>query len=179
MSTVNNLLYNIKCIGFLAFFFISTSIFAQNKVYFFVSEDCPISVYMAKEIKNAFDSFPNEFRFNVFFPKLNATQIAAKSFMEKYNLHQIPYQLDQQQIYATKYGIHVVPEVIVLDHLDHVLYKGRITNAFVAPGKLRRTGIEYDLLKALTLIWKGEEVPRPWPQPTGCFLTFQSDLHQE
>jgi hypothetical protein len=53
---------------------------------------------------------------------------------------------------------------------ETILYRGRIDNSFVSPGKKRRVVTEHYLTAALSQILEGKEITVKKTQPTGCFI---------
>lgn len=163
-------------------FFITTlllfSVFssAQTKysVYVFVAEKCPISIYMAKPLQEAFKKYGEEVDFYAVFPMKNSTNETAIQFLKKYNLPDFKIKLDNHQGFAQKLKATITPEVIVLNERGKVEFRGRISDAYKAPGKMKHGVRKNELIKVLDTLSTGKDVPQPWAHAVGCYITFHN-----
>jgi len=154
-----------------------TSLFSPNKeqeihCYIFVAEECPISIYMAKPLRTAMEKYGEEVTFHAVFPKRNSTEKTAQRFLEAYNLKGMDTLLDPEQSFAKKTGATITPEAIVTDEEGTILYRGRISDAYAAPGRMKHGFRNNDLVDVLELLGKGKAVAEPWKPAVGCFITF-------
>ena len=149
--------------------------FAQKKysVYVFVAEECPISIYMAKPLKQVVKAYGEQVNFYAVFPKKNSTLETANSFLNTYGLSSFQAKLDTYQAFAKKLKATITPEVVILNEQGTVLYRGRISNAYKAPGRMKHGTRKNELLDILALVIKEETIPQPWAAAIGCFITFQ------
>ncbi len=150
--------------------------FTQNKygVYVFVAEKCPISIYMAKPLQEAFQKYGNEVDFYTVFPMRNSTNETAQKFLEKYHLTDFKIKLDNYQGFSKKLGATITPEVIVLDAQGEVAFRGRISNAYRAPGKMKHGVRKNELVEVLQKLTNGESIEQPWSPAVGCYITFHN-----
>ncbi len=150
--------------------------FSQKKysVYVFVAEKCPISIYMAKPLQEAFQEYKNEVDFYTVFPMRNSTNETAKKFLEKYKLNDFKIKLDNYQGFARKLEATITPEVVVLDEKGEVAFRGRISDAYKAPGKMKHGVRKNELMTVLKKVTKGEKVAQPWAHAVGCYITFRN-----
>ena len=150
--------------------------FSQNKysVYVFVAEKCPISIYMAKPLQEAFQKYGSEVDFYTVFPMRNSTNETAQKFLEKYKLTDFKIKLDNYQGFARKLGATITPEVIVIDAQGEVAFRGRISDAYKAPGKMKHGVRKNELLTILEKLTNGKEVAQPWAHAVGCYITFHN-----
>ena len=150
--------------------------FSQNKysVYVFVAEKCPISIYMAKPLQEAFQKHGNEVDFYTVFPMKNSTEATAQQFLEKYKLTDFKIKLDNYQGFARKLEATITPEVVVLDETGNVVFRGRISDAYKAPGKMKHGVRKNELVTVLDKLTNGEKVARPWAHAVGCYITFHN-----
>lgn len=150
--------------------------FAQQKdfsVYIFVAEKCPISIYMAKPLQAAFDKHHESIDFYAVFPLKNSTEETASRFLKQHDLEGFTIKLDKYQGFAKKLNATITPEAIVLDKNGNVVYQGRISNAYKAPGKMKHGMRKNELLYALNRLMEGAEIPKPWASAVGCYITFR------
>ncbi len=156
--------------------FLSTSISALSQndysVYIFVAEKCPISIYMAKPLQEAYKKFGNEVDFYAVFPMKNSTHKSANKFLKEYGLSDFNIKLDNYQGFAKKLEATITPEAVVLNEKGEVVYRGRISDAYRAPGKMKHGPRKNEMLKVLENLTNGEAIPKPWADAVGCYITF-------
>lgn len=158
------------------FLHFSFFVFSQNKysVYVFVAEKCPISIYMAKPLQEAFQKYENEVDFYSVFPMKNSTNATAEKFLEKYNLNDFKIKLDPYQGFAKKLEATITPEVVVLNENGEIAFRGRISDAYKAPGRMKHGVRKNELLEVLQKLTKGETIAEPWADAVGCYITFHN-----
>ncbi len=161
---------------FLTFLFFFSVVFsyAQNKlgVYVFVAEKCPISIYMANPLQEAYSEFGNKVDFFAVFPMKNSNEKSAQAFLDKYDLSDFEVKLDNYQGFAKKLEATITPEVVVLDKKGEVVYRGRISDAYRAPGKMKHGARTNELKQILESLTSGKPIPKPWANAVGCYITF-------
>lgn len=159
---------------FFSFTFLGT-LSAQEKelkVYVFVAEECPISIYMAKPLREAVKQFGDKADFYAVFPSSNSTETTAEKFLADYELTDFTVRLDTKKEFGKETGATVTPEVVITNQAADILYRGRISNAYAAPGRMRHGKRINDLVNMLTRIARGETIARPWLPAVGCFITY-------
>jgi len=161
---------------FFILLFLSTtySSIAQDKysVYIFVAEKCPISIYMAKPLQEAYKQFEDQVDFYAVFPMKNSTEKSAMKFLKENGLSEFNIKLDNYQGFAKKLEATITPEAVVLNDLGEVIYRGRISDAYRAPGKMKHGPRKNEIVKILDSLTTGEAVPKPWASAVGCYITF-------
>jgi hypothetical protein len=162
---------------FLFLFIITSSIctLAQPKtihVYAFVAEECPISIYMAGALSEIAQSYNSKADFNLVFPLKSSNNKTTSLFKTKNKLPLYNIILDKDQGISKKLGATVTPEVIITDADNKVIYRGRINDAYLEPGKRRHIFGSNDLNNALAMITEGKEFPKPWKKAVGCYITY-------
>lgn len=152
----------------------SILVFSQKNysVYVFVAEKCPISIYMVKPLQEVFQKYGTEVDFYTVFPLKNSTHKTAQQFLEKYNLTDFKIKLDNYQGFARKLGATITPEVVILDDLGKVVFRGRISDAYKAPGKMKHGIRKNELITVLDNLTNGNKIPKPWESAVGCYITF-------
>lgn len=149
--------------------------FAQKdyNIYVFIAEECPISIYMAKPLRETVKQFDQQANFYAVFPSKKSTEATAAEFLKQYDLPQFQVLMDNDKNFTKKMGAEVTPEVAITDvETEEILYCGRISNAYASPGKMRHGQRINDLTNMLTRITKGEKIAKPWLPAVGCFITF-------
>ena len=162
------------CISVLLTLFLGQS-FAQNdlNVYVFIAEDCPISIYMAKPLQDVSQKFGPKATFYAVFPSILSTTESAELFLEEYNLPGFNIRLDPNQELTDQLSASVTPEAIITDRNGEILYRGRITDAFVAPGKMKHGARVNVLNEAIGQVLNGKKVPLPWVAAVGCYISYK------
>jgi peroxiredoxin len=141
------------------------------RLYFFLSEDCPICRSYADEMHQLFDDYHEQgIAFRGVFPVVTSSKASILQFQESYA---IPFPLlkDVNQHLTQKFDARVTPEVCLLRG-DRILYRGRIDNRFDRPGRQRRHVTQHELRDALEAGLAGKPVKVPETQPVGCFITL-------
>ncbi len=99
----------------------------------------------------------------------STTPSEARTFRDDYGL-QFPVLWDATGDLADRLGPEIVPEVFVIDGADRIVYRGRIDDRFVSPGKLRGTITSHDLLEAINVVADGGRPENRRAQPIGCYF---------
>ncbi len=149
--------------------------FSQTKkinVYTFIAEECPISIYMCKDLKTISAAYSDKANFYLVFPLQTSTAKTATKFKAKNKLAEFNIIVDNQQTLTKKLGASITPEVVITDSANTILYKGRINDAYLEPGKRRHIYNNNDLSNALLLLSNGKQVPTPWKPAIGCYITI-------
>ncbi len=146
----------------------------QLSVYVFVAEKCPISIYMARPLQETYKAFSDQVAFNAVFPLKNSKEETAQAFLDKNGLSDFKIKIDNYQGFARKLEATITPEVLVLNNKGTVLYRGRISDAYKAPGKMKHGTRKNELKEILGNLIKGNEIPKPWSPAIGCFITFHN-----
>lgn len=141
-------------------------------VYVFIGEDCPICNYMGKPLSVLAEKFDDQVAFHAVFPLKNSNYKTSQLFKQQYEMLSFETLLDKDQSLTRKLGASVTPEVVITDSMGTVHYRGRINNAYYAPGKMKHSSIKNDLDEALTTLLLGGTVAQPWPLPVGCYITM-------
>ncbi len=148
---------------------------AQTKnirVYVFAAEECPICIYMAKPLAAISTAYAGDASFYLVFPLKTSNSKTAAGFKTKNKLSNFSVIVDAKQTLTKKMGAQITPEVIITNAADSILYKGRINDAYLQPGKPRHIYNNNDLADALALITGQKKVPLPWRPAVGCYITF-------
>ncbi len=163
-----------KLLAAIFLFLVFSTGYAQKKdinVFAFVAEDCPISIFMATTLKAMGDSYKDRINFYLVFPFATSDEQTARLFKEKNKLVDYIIKIDRDQSITKRYHASVTPEVIVTGLNEEILYKGRINDAYLQPGKRRHIYTGNDFVNALDKIANGIAVPKPWKPAVGCYIT--------
>ena len=161
-------------IAFLIFSSLSLSALAQKPwhVYVFLAEECPICNYMGKPLSAIAEKYREDVAFHAVFTVKNSNYKTARVFQERYGLLSFETLLDKDHKIVKELGASVTPEAVVTNDQGEVVYRGRINNAYYAPGKMKHSSIKNELDEALSLLIAGKQVPKPWPSAVGCYITM-------
>lgn len=150
--------------------------FSQRKdteVYITISEECPVCMYMTKNLKELEEKYGEKTKFFLVFPNALSHYKSIHTFKKKYGLLNFETILDEDQSFVKKYTLTVTPEVMVLDSSGNTIYKGRINDGYYAPGKMKRSSISNDLEIALELWLSDKKKLENWGEAIGCYITLK------
>ena len=85
---------------------------------------------------------------------------------------------DSDQAIARRFGATRTAEVVVLDAMHRVAYRGRVDDQF-SPGVKRSAPNRPDLQKAIDELIANKDVSVPSTPPVGCLITFQKPSKQD
>lgn len=145
---------------------------AKIKVYVFVAEECPVSLAMTPSLRSVSEQYAAA-EFYLVFPMTTSTAEGAEAFKKENKLSRFSIKVDHYQTLTKKMGATVTPEAIITSTDGTVLYKGRINDSYLQPGKKKHTYVNEDLADALAAASAGREMPKPWKPAVGCFITLE------
>jgi hypothetical protein len=138
-------------------------------VLIFVATECPNSNTYAPELARLYREYsPRGVAFfNVY---SDPSELAAVRKHDADFATPFAALLDPHQTLARETGARSTPEVVILGPEGQQLYRGRVDNRFVEPGKTRYQPTEHDLDEALHAILQGKAVPHPVTRTIGCAI---------
>jgi len=139
-------------------------------VLLFVATECPNSNTYAPILARLYREYSA--RGIVFFNVYSDPSESAATVGKHDADFQTPFAalLDPHQTLARETGARSTPEVVILGADGKQLYRGRIDNRFVAPGKTRYQPTENDLQEALDAIAHDRPVAHPVTKSIGCAI---------
>jgi hypothetical protein len=137
-------------------------------VLIFYRQDCPISNSYAPEINRIAGTFTN-FAFYIVQVDPGLTIAAAKEHARQYALGP-PVLLDSAHELVRRARATVTPEAVVIGKDGGIVYRGRIDNLYVEPGKKRSSASRHDLRDALESIQAGHPVQPKETKAVGCVI---------
>lgn len=142
---------------------------AKATVFVFVGTECPNSNTYAPILARLYREYsPRGVAFfNVY---SDPAELAAVRKHDEDFKTPFAALLDPHQRLARETGARSTPEVAIVGPEGQQLYRGRIDNRFVEPGKTRYQPTENDLDEALGAILKGKSVPHPVTRTIGCAI---------
>ena len=139
-------------------------------VLIFVLHDCPIANSYAPEISRIAEEYGKRgARTFVVYGEDDLSPAEAKKHAREYG-YRCPVLLDPRRTLARKAGATVSPEAAVFSAKGEVLYRGRIDDRAIAPGKHRAEPRQRDLREALDAILAGKPVRERFTKAIGCYL---------
>jgi hypothetical protein len=140
----------------------------MGSVLIFYLQDCPISNSYAPEINRLAATFTN-FAFYIVQvdPDLNIE--AAKQHARLYALRPA-ILLDPGHELVRRAGATITPEAVVIGKDGGTVYRGRIDNLYVEPGKKRSSATSHELRDALEAIQVGHRVKPKETKAVGCVI---------
>ena len=143
----------------------------KSTVLIFVSVDCPVSNRYAPEIQRLYQTFATRgIRFELVYPNPADSRTAIDRHIKAFSLPPVAHpDPDGKLVRLT--GVTVTPEAVVFDGQGTIVYRGRIDDRFVAPGRERPAATVYDLRNALQSVSRGTPVAVSNTQAVGCFIS--------
>ena len=163
-----------KGIVILLLLFTATASCQQKKlnVYVLLAEDCPICNYMGASLSAAASDHSKTISFFAVFPLKESSVATTNAFKKRHRMEQYKTVLDKKQMLAKKLGATVTPEVVITNSSDEILYRGRINDGYLSPGRRKHEAISNDLDNSIRKAIAGEFIPQPWKPAIGCYITF-------
>lgn len=144
-------------------------------VLFFVLHDCPIANGYAPEISRIAEEYRGRgVRAYVVYGEDDLPRADAKKHARDY-AYRCPALLDPKRTLSAAAGATVSPEAAVFLRNGALLYRGRIDDRAIAPGKHRAEPHERDLRAALDAILAGRPVRERFTRAIGCYLPQAGD----
>jgi hypothetical protein len=137
-------------------------------VLIFYGQDCPISNSYAPEINRIAAAFTN-FAFYIVQVDPDLKLEAAKEHARQYALRP-PVLLDPGHELVRRAGATVTPQAVVIGSDGSRVYRGRIDNLYVQPGKKRSSATTHDLRDALEAVQAGHRVKPRETKAVGCVI---------
>lgn len=162
------------------FFLLAISIFSlfsmqlickeKLQVIIFLSEECPISQYYAKEISRIDSLYKNDIELTCVFPMKSSSNEKIAKFMKTFKAN-FRTQLDTSQSIAKKYKATTTPEVILISD-NKIIYQGCIDDKYTAVGVKRSKVKNHYLVAAINLTLQKKEIQTPATKAIGCSITY-------
>lgn len=143
----------------------------RASVLFFITTDCPIANSFAPEIKRILAEYGSQgVECTIVYTDLTQPAEAARRHAEDYGYKTLVL-VDVDRVQCRKYGITVTPEAVVVDGSGARVYRGRIDDRYLAPGKYRLQPSTRELRDAIEAVLAGRPVPVAETKAAGCPLT--------
>jgi thiol-disulfide isomerase/thioredoxin len=140
-------------------------------VMVFLGTECPVSNSYCPTISRLVKSYQSKgVVFYAVHPDPDVGAAEAIKHAAEYKLPDIALLLDPRQILASKTGVTLVPEAVVLASNGQVLYRGRIDDRYSLDGKRRIEPSTKDLADAIEAALAGKSPDPAVVKAFGCPL---------
>lgn len=162
-----------KYIVLLFCFFLSFGVKASGiKVYIIISEECPICQFMGPELGNINEYFGDQADLYLVFPFRNTNIKEASLYKREFGLSAFEVLMDADQSISKGLGATITPEAIVVNEKDEIIYRGRINDTYLSPGRRKHSAGRRDLQIAISNAINDKPIEPTWPNAVGCYITF-------
>lgn len=136
-------------------------------VVVFLSFDCPNSNGYSSTLIDLAKAYADQ---GVKFVAVCENDMTADDLKAKVAEYKLPFPafLDPNQETANNFKAKITPEVFVLDHNQHLRYRGRIDDTYSARLKRNPKVTSHNLKDALTDLLAGKPVREPVTEAVGC-----------
>lgn len=142
----------------------------KGQVYFFLSPECPLCISYVPILNSLYDwNKQNEITCTAIVSGIGFDKKTIENYCSNYNL-KLPLKVDSAYRISKRYHASVTPEVVFTDENDKLLYKGKIDNWVVAPGKKRARATEFYLKDAITHYLNNDSIIIKSTPAIGCFI---------
>lgn len=154
------------------FSFFSMQLICKEKlqVIIFLSEECPISQYYAKEISRIDSIYKNDIELTCVFPMKTSSEEKIAKFIKTYKAN-FRTTLDTTQLIAKKYKVTTTPEVVLISD-NKIIYQGCIDDNYAAVGVRRNKVKNRYLVSAINQTLQKKEIQNPTTKAIGCSITY-------
>ncbi len=139
-------------------------------IYFFISPECPLCISYVPVINEIEEKYRLD---NIKCIGIISGKRFEKNVIEHYKKTyqiNIPVIEDSSYYWSKQYDAKITPEVVMIDSLNTIVYKGRIDNWPYAPGKKRKKATEHDLKNVLDDYLRGNAINVKYKTAIGCFI---------
>jgi hypothetical protein len=147
-------------------------------VLFFITTDCPIANSFAPEINRMVVAYgPRGVAFERIYTDPTLTPDDVRRHSREYGFDSEDYcapseaRIDTGHEFVRRHGVTVTPEAVVLGPDGSRVYRGRIDDRYLAPGKYRLTPTTHELRDALDAVLAGRPVAVAETKAAGCPVT--------
>jgi thiol-disulfide isomerase/thioredoxin len=137
-------------------------------VVFFVLHDCPICNSYAPEMNRIAEEYANrDLAFVTAYVDSGFSREEAQQHAHEYGF-KFPFIIDFDHKLVARTGTKVVPEAVIFNSKQEILYRGRIDDLYADIDKRRPAAVERNLREALEDIVVGRKPKRSTVPGVGC-----------
>jgi hypothetical protein len=142
----------------------------RARVFIFVRTDCTISNRYAAELDRITKEFKKEnIDFWLVYPDPETTAQQIRTHMVQYGFSLQPLRDPQHEMVKLAKAV-TSPEAAVFDMDGKLIYRGRIDDLWVDPGKARPEARTHDLEDVIAAVIAGQKIAQPETRAVGCPL---------
>jgi peroxiredoxin len=143
---------------------------ADLTVLCFLGTECPLAKLYAPRLQTMAQTFGDRVRFIGINSNVQDSMDELSAYASEHGVEFAMAKDDDRQV-AVSAGATRTPEVIVVDRVGAIRYRGRIDNQY-EPGVARADATEHHLRDALQSLVDGQPVARPVTEPVGCLIAL-------
>ena len=150
----------------------------KGTLFFFVLHDCPAANAYVPEMNRIATNYGEKgVRSYLVYVESDLDEADARKHAREHAIG-FPAVIDRQQKLVQLTGATISPEAALVSAAARVVYRGRIDDRMVAPGKRRPEPTTRDLRKALDAVLDGKAVPNPVTKAVGCYLPVKNSNNE-
>jgi hypothetical protein len=139
----------------------------------FVSSECPVSNKLVPELERLHKRFSKkDAEVWIVYPNASDGEKEIAKHRKEYRIS-APFVRDEKHELVKKAGATITPEAVVFNEKREIVYRGRITDQFLALGKGRPQPTQHDLADAIEATLAGEKPKEGRTEAVGCFIQDQ------
>jgi hypothetical protein len=139
----------------------------------FVSSECPISNKLVPELERIHKRFSKkDAQLWIVYPNASDGEPEIAKHRKEFRIT-APFARDEKHELVKKSGVTITPEAVVFNEKREIVYRGRITDQFLALGKGRPQPTQHDLRDAIEATLAGEKPKLARTEAVGCFIQDQ------
>ncbi len=139
-------------------------------VLIFLRTDCPVGNRYAPTISELHVRYAQQrLRFALVYPVGSESAANIRQHLNAYKLDIDAYRDPDRQL-VSQVGASITPEAVVFDRKHRMVYRGRIDNRAIAPGKERPGATTHDLRDVLDAVVSGASLEFSTTDAVGCFI---------
>jgi hypothetical protein len=144
----------------------------KAQVLFFLSSECPISRFYARQIQRICRDYAGKgVACGLVYEDQHVGVAELRTHLDEFGYRGFRAAMDSTGAIAKRAGASVTPQAVLLDRQGSIRYRGRIDNFYADLGKPRRQATVHDLQDALDAVLSGREVLHPETEAVGCYIT--------
>jgi len=148
---------------------------AQIKVYLFLLDECRITQELVPELNNIYDKFGDQVEIIGVFPNFSSKKENIETFKKDHHIT-FDTKTDYFKKLSVKFDIQVLPEGVIVNSNDIIIYKGAINSLFIARGRRIKTKPIPHLYNAIQAAITNPELIQKFHPAVGCAVNYADNL---
>jgi hypothetical protein len=139
----------------------------------FVSSECPVSNKLVPEFERIHKKFSGKgAELWLIYPNASDGEKEVAKHRKEFRI-KAPFVRDEKHQLVKRCAATITPEAVVFDEKREIVYRGRVTDQFLALGKGRPQATEHNLADAIEAALTGKKLKVARTEPVGCFIQDQ------